>query len=213
MKGQSALEMESLENRWLELRSLMQSLGEKISGVNDRVDQIMTNPNTTETPEPVPSYTEEPSNEEQFLEFQTPIDLASSDILEQEEEAPSWEVVDAMDSNTDYEIRPEIEESDYSTNGASEDSIIPSPEHTPQGTNGDVSTVGNVKVGLELLKKGRVALEQVISQVIAADWFCILFRIMVSRIITLFVLWISLSRFWRWIRGMFGVWGTVEIRF
>lgn len=170
VKGQSALEMESLENKWLELRSLMQSLGEKISGVNDRVDQIMTNPSTPESPEPVPSYTEEPSNEEEFLEFQTPMNVASSEVPEQEEEeAPSWEVVDAMDTNTDYEIRPEIEESDYSTNGASEESIIPSPDPTPQGTNGDVSTVGNVKVGLELLKKGRVALEQVLLQVLASD--------------------------------------------
>lgn len=38
------------------------------------------------------------------------------------------------------------------------ETIEPSPEFT---TNGDVSPVGNVKLGLDLLKKGRLALEEV----------------------------------------------------
>eukprot|EP00210_Caulerpa_lentillifera_P009356 g8920.t1 len=178
VKGQSALEMESLESKWLELRSLMQSLGEKISGVNDRVEQIITSPSLTEDQEPRDSYTvEETSPPEDNLEFEEltnppipPMDLVENEPQEdeeeeeeeEEEEDPSWEVVDTAEDIPSDEIIPEMEEYEYSEQEASDEALIqlePEQKETSKRTNGDVSTVGNVKLGLELLKKGRIELE------------------------------------------------------
>lgn len=117
VKGQSAVEMESLENKWIELRSLMQSLGEKISGVNDRVEQIISNPTIiqeTEIPDSPPIKKEEKEpTVEAYLEFQeSPEPLVPTPVeasLEVKEEQP---LIVEPEEGVEEEVKVEEEEED-----------------------------------------------------------------------------------------------------
>ena len=43
-KGESSVEVSLLEQKWVELRSLMHALSDQISGVNERMSQILSQP-------------------------------------------------------------------------------------------------------------------------------------------------------------------------